>query len=341
MSSAAGFLRILPMKPELRARLNSVREANAAKGRAAASRRDRKTLTQEVTALHPLQPKTAVWESQYGPHISEVRWQTFWANVKKAVTAVTAVTQFRKDRHKVGRKANLGSSPVATDPEVLRQTAVVEWLEAHPDPSFEPVCKHCGRTELLGAPLLPFGGPKPRHTLLHKECWPDWMAHRERQAKAAIDGNATTVGSHREASSSDTGSDPEAVDEFILAWLVAAYRACPIPWPEKPSKAYTDDHDAAHMLEAYKKYVGVEKADEGAVPPAFQTAWRRQRFRWSSDIWLQASNKELGRSKSVMETQIPARRQGSGGALTRPHALPSAQASALQGAQSGGVERAG
>jgi hypothetical protein len=67
------------------------------------------------------------------------------------------------------------------------------------------------------------------------------------------------------------------------------------------------------MLAAYKKFAGVEKADEGSAPPAFQTAWRKQRLKWSSDVWLKASNEDGGQSHGSPETQIPAQGQGFGG----------------------------
>jgi hypothetical protein len=63
---------------------------------------------------------------------------------------------------------------------------VIEWLNRHPDPSAQGRCAWCGRPELPGAVVLPFGTEPGMHAWLHAECWPTWHQARRADAIAAL-----------------------------------------------------------------------------------------------------------------------------------------------------------
>ena len=65
---------------------------------------------------------------------------------------------------------------------LLRERGVVEWLDQHPDPSPPGCCAWCGRPEVRGAVVVPFGTEPGTHAWLHGDCWPAW--HRRRRAAA-------------------------------------------------------------------------------------------------------------------------------------------------------------
>ena len=63
---------------------------------------------------------------------------------------------------------------------------VVEWLNQHPAPSAPGRCAWCGKAELPGAVVLPFGTEPGTHAWLHAECWPAWHQERVAAANAAL-----------------------------------------------------------------------------------------------------------------------------------------------------------
>jgi hypothetical protein len=63
---------------------------------------------------------------------------------------------------------------------------VVKWLSQHPAPSAPGRCAWCGRPELPGAVVLPFGTEPGTHTWLHAECWRNWYEARKTDAIAAL-----------------------------------------------------------------------------------------------------------------------------------------------------------
>jgi hypothetical protein len=63
---------------------------------------------------------------------------------------------------------------------------VIEWLNQHPAPSAPGRCAWCGKAELPGAVVLPFGTEPGTHTWLHAECWPAWHQARRADAIAAL-----------------------------------------------------------------------------------------------------------------------------------------------------------
>ena len=61
------------------------------------------------------------------------------------------------------------------------QACIADWLNQNPPPPADPdTCAACGRREMPGAAVVPFGtGP---HVWLHSACWRSW--HRARIADA-------------------------------------------------------------------------------------------------------------------------------------------------------------
>lgn len=66
------------------------------------------------------------------------------------------------------------------------RTCVIEWLRQHPVHAPAGRCASCGGSETNGAPVVPLAiSPTPRDWL-HPSCWPEWNAHRELEATAAL-----------------------------------------------------------------------------------------------------------------------------------------------------------
>jgi hypothetical protein len=63
------------------------------------------------------------------------------------------------------------------------ESLITRWLDEHPAPSQPGRCAWCGRPELAGAVVVPFGTEPGTHTWLHSECWSPW--HRARTVEAA------------------------------------------------------------------------------------------------------------------------------------------------------------
>jgi hypothetical protein len=63
------------------------------------------------------------------------------------------------------------------------ESLITRWLDEHPAPSQPGRCAWCGRLELAGAVVVPFGTEPGTHTWLHSECWSPW--HRARTVEAA------------------------------------------------------------------------------------------------------------------------------------------------------------
>ena len=66
------------------------------------------------------------------------------------------------------------------------EQAITDWLNANPEPSAPGTCAHCGRSERLGAAVLPFGVCQDTHTWLHPACWQAWNGARRNQAIQAL-----------------------------------------------------------------------------------------------------------------------------------------------------------
>jgi hypothetical protein len=66
------------------------------------------------------------------------------------------------------------------------EAVVIEWLNANPSPSPAGRCGWCGRSETMGAVVLPFGTEPGTHAWLHAECWPAWHQARQADAIAAL-----------------------------------------------------------------------------------------------------------------------------------------------------------
>jgi len=63
-----------------------------------------------------------------------------------------------------------------------------EWLCRHPATSEPGQCAWCGRGDLAGRMVLPYGDADHGHTWLHGECWPAWYAQRRQEAIEALAG---------------------------------------------------------------------------------------------------------------------------------------------------------
>jgi hypothetical protein len=66
------------------------------------------------------------------------------------------------------------------------ESRVNKWLNQHLIPSAPGRCAWCGKPELPGAVVLPFGTEPASHTWLHAECWPTWYQARREEAIAAL-----------------------------------------------------------------------------------------------------------------------------------------------------------
>jgi hypothetical protein len=66
------------------------------------------------------------------------------------------------------------------------ESVVIEWLNANPSPSPAGLCRWCGKSETVGAVILPFGTEPRTHAWLHAECWPAWHQARRAEAIAAL-----------------------------------------------------------------------------------------------------------------------------------------------------------
>jgi hypothetical protein len=63
---------------------------------------------------------------------------------------------------------------------------VAEWLNRNPVRSSSSHCLQCGCGEHLGRPLLPFGGDALGHAWLHADCWEEWRASRQAEARSEL-----------------------------------------------------------------------------------------------------------------------------------------------------------
>lgn len=66
------------------------------------------------------------------------------------------------------------------------QCCIAEWLCRNPVTSGPEQCAWCGRGELTGRAVLPYGDATHGHTHLHGECWPAWWENRRHTAIAAL-----------------------------------------------------------------------------------------------------------------------------------------------------------
>ncbi len=66
------------------------------------------------------------------------------------------------------------------------ECCVSEWLCQHPQASEPGSCAHCGRGDLAGRDVLPYGDAIHGATHLHSECWGQWYAKRRQSAVAAL-----------------------------------------------------------------------------------------------------------------------------------------------------------
>jgi hypothetical protein len=62
------------------------------------------------------------------------------------------------------------------------ECCVVEWLNRNPEPSEPGRCAWCGKPDVSGCAVIPFGTETHGHTWLHPQCWDQW--HRSRRARA-------------------------------------------------------------------------------------------------------------------------------------------------------------
>lgn len=75
-----------------------------------------------------------------------------------------------------------GGQPQARSEAMAYESCVVAWLNRNPAPSNPDRCAWCGKPDLSGTTVLPFGADGTGHTWLHPVCWNAW--HSERRAKA-------------------------------------------------------------------------------------------------------------------------------------------------------------
>lgn len=68
------------------------------------------------------------------------------------------------------------------------RSCVSEWLCRHPQVSAPGSCAHCGRGDLAGRIVMPYGDAVHGHIWLHGECWPAWYAQRRQAAVEALAG---------------------------------------------------------------------------------------------------------------------------------------------------------
>ena len=61
---------------------------------------------------------------------------------------------------------------------------VVQWREMRLDKTSHNACVHCGASEAVGKPLVPYGGK----AWLHPACWPVWYAARGERADVELNG---------------------------------------------------------------------------------------------------------------------------------------------------------
>lgn len=81
-----------------------------------------------------------------------------------------------------------GALPRAQAETQAFRCCVSEWMCRHPVTSELGQCAWCGRGDLAGRGLLPYGDADHGHTWLHGECWPAWYAQRRQAAVVALAG---------------------------------------------------------------------------------------------------------------------------------------------------------
>jgi len=69
---------------------------------------------------------------------------------------------------------------------VAFQNIVVEWMDAHPEPSQAGWCAHCGQAEATTNLVVPFGVEPERYAWLHLGCSRAWHGARRTKAVAAL-----------------------------------------------------------------------------------------------------------------------------------------------------------
>ncbi len=66
------------------------------------------------------------------------------------------------------------------------RSCVAEWLCQHPVTSPPGQCAWCGRGDLVGRDVMPYGVEAHGHVWLHGECWGLWYAQRRQDAVEAL-----------------------------------------------------------------------------------------------------------------------------------------------------------
>jgi hypothetical protein len=62
------------------------------------------------------------------------------------------------------------------------ENIVIEWIDAHPEPSQAGRCAHCGQADTTGMSAVPYGVERGNLAWVHLHCWQHW--HQQRRAKA-------------------------------------------------------------------------------------------------------------------------------------------------------------
>ena len=80
-----------------------------------------------------------------------------------------------------------GEQPEAEARRIAWECCIVRWLDLHPVVSGPDAgCVACGKPDLPGAGLLPFGVEPPGAAWLHSRCWEAWYSGRRAEAASAL-----------------------------------------------------------------------------------------------------------------------------------------------------------
>lgn len=93
-------------------------------------------------------------------------------------------------QHFFGERAAIaeydGAIPRPQAEQQAWKCCIAEWLCQNPVTSDPGSCARCGRGDLPGRGVMPYGDADHGHTHLHSECWPAWHAQRRQDAIAAL-----------------------------------------------------------------------------------------------------------------------------------------------------------
>ena len=81
-----------------------------------------------------------------------------------------------------------GAIPRTQAEQQAHKCCIAEWLCRNPGISAPGQCAWCGRGDLTGRDVLPYGDDTHGHTWLHGECWAGWHAKRREAAIVALKG---------------------------------------------------------------------------------------------------------------------------------------------------------